>query len=646
MPEATAEPESTSQAQQLLQGCGVLSHWRGRTQYAVLDTHFGLGMRFLTAWHAWRLDAQRPQRLHFVCVEAHPVAATDLLRSANAWPELHALAQSLTAQWWGLLPGLHRMQFEDGQVQLTLVVGDVPTSLRQLTVQADAVFLDGVAPGQSSAAWWQTSTVKALARLCQPQARLATWWAAAAVRKGLAEAGFVLDDPADTPTPSNPAAQAAAPLLTARYAPAWTVKVRLGQRLAPVMDAALPEQVIVVGAGLAGAALAYALALRGIAVQVLDAAPAPAAGASGLPVGLMAAHVSADDAPLSHITRAGLRLGLAQLRTLLPQGQDWAMAGCLQRFMNQPARWPAAWGSLTAAQAGSGSTPDAATPWAQDWFEARGADLWHQRAAWVRPAALVRAWLAAPGVRFQGKSRVARLQRVGTQWQVLDAAGRCLAAGPCVVLVNALAAQALLDNLQDGASTLQPLRQPLAALAGQVAIGQHTAALQACATPYPVNGLGHFIPCVPPTAHGPATWVAGSSYELGANTLSEAAALDFLLSRVERLACNGEPQALYQELARQRRSGDITLWAGQRCTTRDRLPLVGPLRFTPTTTPTTAPQSQTPEQPSGLHLCVGLGSRGLSLAPLCAELLAAQLCGEPWPLEQRWAALLRPHTAT
>jgi len=36
-------------------------------------------------------------------------------------------------------------------------------------------------------------------------------------------------------------------------------------------------------------------------------------------------------------------------------------------------------------------------------------------------------------------------------------------------------------------------------------------------------------------------------------------------------------------------------------------------------------------------LCTGMGSRGLSFAALCAELLAAQLHGEPLPVESQLA---------
>jgi len=62
-----------------------------------------------------------------------------------------------------------------------------------------------------------------------------------------------------------------------------------------------------------------------------------------------------------------------------------------------------------------------------------------------------------------------------------------------------------------------------------------------------------------------------------------------------------------------------------RCASGDRRPLVGPAD---------------PMQPQGPWVCTALGSRGLSFAALCAELLAAHWHGEPLPLPATMARAL------
>jgi tRNA 5-methylaminomethyl-2-thiouridine biosynthesis bifunctional protein len=68
-------------------------------------------------------------------------------------------------------------------------------------------------------------------------------------------------------------------------------------------------------------------------------------------------------------------------------------------------------------------------------------------------------------------------------------------------------------------------------------------------------------------------------------------------------------------------SGDVQAWTGVRCVSADRRPLAGQL----------AP---------GLWASTAMGSRGLSFAVLCAELIAARLHAEPLPLGRRMAAAL------
>jgi tRNA 5-methylaminomethyl-2-thiouridine biosynthesis bifunctional protein len=63
--------------------------------------------------------------------------------------------------------------------------------------------------------------------------------------------------------------------------------------------------------------------------------------------------------------------------------------------------------------------------------------------------------------------------------------------------------------------------------------------------------------------------------------------------------------------------GRVQGWAGLRCTLPNRLPAVGPIDR---------------QRLPGLWLSAGMGARGISLAVLCGELLAAWLNHEPLAL--------------
>ncbi|MBP6404795.1 MAG: FAD-dependent 5-carboxymethylaminomethyl-2-thiouridine(34) oxidoreductase MnmC [Ramlibacter sp.] len=356
----------------------------------------------------------------------------------------------------------------------------------------------------------------------------------------------------------------------------------------------------VIGGGIAGASVAASLARRGWQVQVLDAAAQPAAGASGLPVGLFAPHVSPDDAILSRLTRAGVQATLQQARALLVQGQDWNASGVLEHGVKGARRLPAH---------DTGSRPATPADRAAAGLAADAPALWHTQAGWLKPAPLVRALLALSGVEWRGLCAVARLARESGGWQVLDAAGQCLAEVPLVVVAAGPHSAALLG----GRLPLQPLR-------GQIAWGRCG---DARLPPFPVNGHGSLVAGI---AHeGAAAWFVGSTFER-ASTDTQVRPDDHAanLARLQLLL-----PAAARELAPQfsgaAGSPAVRGWAGVRATLPDRLPAVGPVD-----------EAAAP----GLWACTGMGSRGLTLAVLCGELLAARASGEPAPLAPQLAAAL------
>ena len=590
--------ETGAQAQSrhvFLAGCGLPEAWADRPQWRILETGFGFGLNFLTAWHAWRSDPRRPRMLHVVSIEAHPVARDDLLRAAHAYPELAELAALLAAQWHGLLPGFHRLGFDDGRVLLTLCIGDVQPMLRAQAFEADSIFLDGFSPDRNPA-MWSPETLKAVTRFARTGTRLATWTIARAVRDALAQNGFQVAKAPGLPPKRD--------CLRAEFAPPWVVR-----RRTPAPVAATPGHCVVVGAGLAGAAVAASLARRGWRVTVLDAAQRPAAGASGVPAAVFAPHVSPDDALLSRLTRAGLRLTWQALHDRLEQGVDWRASGVVERRPPGDIRLPAGW----SAEGPNESWPADAARLKSTGLPEETTALWHAGGGWAKPARLVAAWLAQPGVTVRCGARVGRIERLegtepgaaSTGWALFDGDERWLARADRVVIAAGFDSAALTPHL-----SLQPVR-------GQVAWGRMESAPQLPETP--LNGDGHLVAHVH-DADG-AFWLTGATFDRdSADTSTHEADTEANRERLARLH-PGAAAMLSDAFGR----GEVQAWAGVRCASHDRRPLVGPCDA---------------DAPQGPWLCSALGSRGLSFAVLCAELLAARWHAEPLPLPVALAAAL------
>jgi tRNA 5-methylaminomethyl-2-thiouridine biosynthesis bifunctional protein len=386
-----------------LAGNGLPERWAGRERFVILENGFGTGLNFLATWAAWRADPGRPRRLHYLAVEKHPLDRDDLARVHAAWPEFQFIADALRQAWPVLTPGFHRLEFAAGGVTLTLMLGEAAECLKRLRASVDAFYLDGFDP-KKNPDMWSPALFRRCAQLAAPDASLATWCVAAAVRNALAEAGFE--------TAKRPGFARKKDMLAGRLA------VPRGVAAATPAE----RRAVVLGAGLAGCAIARRLAARDWRVEVLDSHPAPAGEASGNLAGIVRPLLSRDDNLASRLNRACFlhtgrtiaaldRAGLPPRRRLdgvLQIARDTAHEA-LQRQL--AARYPADYVRFLEREE-AGRALGAATALG-GWFFPGG--------GWVNPPSFCRALLQAGGMdlAFRGGVHADRLERVGDGWQVL-----------------------------------------------------------------------------------------------------------------------------------------------------------------------------------------------------------------------------------
>jgi tRNA 5-methylaminomethyl-2-thiouridine biosynthesis bifunctional protein len=338
--------------------------------------------------------------------------------------------------------------------------------------------------------------------------------------------------------------------------------------------------------------------------------------ASGNLAGITMPLLSKDDNIASRLSRAAFQFALDYWRKLGGIGSAIEGAGCGVLLVAKDSQHA----ELQQTIAATRHFPPAFAEWfdrvaAAERFGAlapHGAWLFPE-GGWIRPASACRAMLDACGPALQRRFGVGSvsLERDGAEWLVRGADGSLLARAPTVILANG-----------NGATELaQSASLPLARVRGQVT---HLAAealpeldLVLCREAY-----------VTPAAGGVRS--AGASYDEDDDPALRDSSQRENLDKVRSMLDDPSLAA----------DAPLAGRVGFRSVAPDRLPLVGALPDP--AFPLGAERLRELARQPGLHCLLGYASRGLTWAPLAAELLAASLEHAPLPLETGLADALDP----
>jgi tRNA 5-methylaminomethyl-2-thiouridine biosynthesis bifunctional protein len=594
-----------AQAEQVfMAGNGLPARWQGQQRFVICETGFGLGLNFLATWAAWRADPAACRFLHFVSIEKHPFSATDLKTAHALWPQFADLAAELQAKWPPLLPGTHRLWLDQGRVMLTLVFGDAVEKLRHIEAEVDAFYLDGFSPAKNPDLW-SPAVCKALARLAKPGATLATWSVAGSVRQALTEAGFQLE--------KRPGFGGKRQML---------VGINRSRRPLRQVPYSGERSAIVIGAGAAGSSISERLAARGWQVTVLERHAAPGQGASGNIAGVFRPLPSADDNRLARLTRAGYLLGKQHLQTLDTADLGLRYAACGVLHLGRDAEHAETMAHVVArlqAPPDYLQYLDTVAASALVGYPLENGGWWFPQGGWIQPPSLCRANLAhyPEQIQLLTHTPVADIHYQDGHWQALDAQGQLIASAPVLVMAS---------------GTEAPNFSPFRWLPQRIGRGQVTHLAESVTPPLQqvVCKQGYVTPAVD------GLRIAGASLVVGDSSIS--LRLDEQLDNLHKLE-KILPGFLdnYPESARNTLTGKV----GFRPISPDRLPIVGAVPLVTDKLPDNLRLPQLQRQPS-LYCLQGFGARGLVWATLMAELLAAQIEGEPLPLESDLVQSLDP----
>ncbi len=599
-----------------------------QTTFTIAELGFGTGLNFLCCWRAWQNQASKTLRLHYIACEKFPMQSETLQHALSQWPELTNFSISLLDSYPDHSPGYHRLLLtsQDGgsSVTLDLYYGDAAQLLADQPhrdcFKVDAWFLDGFAP-RVNPDLWSPELMATLARFSRLGTTLSTYSVAGHVVRTLKASGFNVQKAQGFGQKRH--------MLVGEFDGTEAQDKSAPQASWLRIPSAVPagNNVVVIGAGLAGCSVAFSLAKRGFQVTVLEQNGEAATGASGNRQAVLQCR-------LNNAVNAGWQFNLqaflysarhfSTLQLENPEIQ-WHQCGVLNldtAFSSRQKRCsevrvdlysPAVMRRVAQKEAGELCG-----------IEIDGGGNYLASGGWLNPAALCRAYLQHSLIILAPNTPVIRLQREDNLWQVFSSLqDEPAAVAHHVVIANSYAANCL---SQTAALRLVPLR-------GQVSYCQQSGASQNLSAV--ICGLSY----ISPASEGLHS--AGASYSKDISDLSlSAKEHDENVEGIRRHLPEG---AINSSAVT---DGRVSVRAG----TGDRMPIVGPVVDFDLLAATYAslgqrerksPASSAPYHP-GLYISVGHGSHGMSNCPLSAEYIASLINNEASPLQTGLTECVHP----
>ena len=587
-------------------------------RFVIAETGFGTGLNFLAVWQ-W-FDQFRQQypnaplkELHFISFEKYPLTQADLIKAHQSWPELADYANQLQQHYPIAVPECQRIVLADGAITLDLWFGDIKDCMPLVPVSeqglVDAWFLDGFAPSKNPEMWSQ-NLFNDIARLAKPQCSCATSTTADFVSRGLIDAGFAMTKVKGFGTKR----EVSAGRLTQRQ-PLTNVKPWFHRSASDQH-----EHIAIIGGGVASATLAQTLLRRGQRVTLYCQDERAAQRASGNRQGAVYPLLNDKHGGVSRVFSPAFlfaRQFVDQAAKKFHFDHDWC--GITQLMWDKKSQT-----KLVKMLDGNFNPKLIHRLDAEQTSQAIGLpisleSIQYPLGGWLCPAQLTQGLLDElsknPLFSVKYNHKVETLNHVGAQW-LLNVKEQTFT-HDCVVIANG----------NEFTSFEQSASIPLSQVKGQVSHIPTTPELNKLKKVLCYDGY------ITPVNPNNQQHCIGASYDRNhLNYEFDSAAQLENADKLRHCVPNEQWPLEVDTSANQSRQGI-------RSVSRDHLPFVGNLadyeqvkvRYHDLAQ-LNADNAPLPPHYPNLFCLLGLGSRGLSSAPLMAEVLASQICGDPLPL--------------
>ncbi len=553
-----------------IEGTNLAEQLKSNHHLVIAETGFGTGLNFLAVMDLIEklgVDCA----IDYISFEAYPLDRYLAYEARKPFKELERYNSLLLESWPESWACSHHRLFLKDRVHLHLHYGDAYSQMKQLDFKANAWFLDGFSPSKNLDMWTK-DVFRQMARLSSSNAKVASFSVATSVKEGLLKSGFKIEKSKGFGRKRE--------MLTGYYQTHSVIKTISNQH----------KNVIVIGAGIAGASIAHGLRAANISHFVLEGSNSIAGGASGNPAGLITPQLMAAPHPsmqmslacFSYVSRLAIQQEAVLSKGLINLHYPEKLGIRQRKIAGQ--QWP---NDLVEAKNASDISKLANLEIEQDGFIQSAGQV-------INPSKLTKQLLNNTDVKTG--DYISSLEKKNEKWEIKTSSGKIYTATDIVLSIGSGLPQ-FLEKFSLPSLELQVTSGQLSFLPKHTRLSNLGISLQ----------YGGYIT---PMIDGKQ--VFGASFDLsGSMDVTDKGHLH----NISLL-----PVSLQKLIF------DINKLQGrvsQRLASKDRMPLVGECYET-------------------LHLFSAFGSRGLTNAPLLGMVLARKISGRPTGLDRNIMKNLDP----
>ena len=593
---------------------GLPERWQGRDDFVIAELGFGSGLNCLLTIREWlkHCDASESKNtLHYIAIEKYPLSPAAIVELLCRYPALKPYCDELLDNYPPAVEASHSRRLFAGRVVIHFKFMDVTAALENDSLNVDTWFLDGFAPAKNPD-MWSLALFQNIANNSHALATCSTYTAAGFVKRNLQQAGFIVNKVSGYGKKREM-------LVAKREAEKTQDEKRRRFKDKPWFE--LParktvsaKKATIIGAGIAGLSLAYALVQRGWKITIIDKHGSEQKEASSNPAPIVYPRLSINNDVDTEFFITAYCHALHQFESLHKKSGKsfWFGGGLLQQIDKKRI--------------------------------SRIIDKFHLNKDFIsivndgEPAGQVIAEYHSAGVLLPAVLCDVLKQACGDKLDIIDAkitsvnrkekSWQCFQHAQLIRETERL----IIANGTEINRLGLPFEFPVEAIRGQVVTLRETKASQQIKKT--LNADVHITPAI------------NGKHYLGATYAKDC---------LRRDVCPAEDRKLLDALAELypgvfKDSDHCASWVGFRTVAKDRVPVVGAVpdavffnaAYADMRHGNTNKSYPPASHLEGLYISVAHGSRGFTTTFLSAEIIAAQLSGEPSPVNKQVLDYLSP----